>query len=46
MYFNFEENEVACDYNAGFTGAIAQLISIYGGKALKDFPEKIKQGIQ
>jgi endoglucanase len=38
--FNFEENEVACDYNAGFTGAIAQLVSIYGGTAIKDFPEK------
>ncbi len=37
--FNFEENEVACDYNAGFTGAIAKLVSIYGGKALIDFPE-------
>ncbi len=24
-------NEVACDYNAGFTGAIARLINLYGG---------------
>ncbi len=24
-------NEVACDYNAGFTGALARLITLYGG---------------
>ncbi len=32
-------NEVACDYNAGFTGALANLISRFGGTALANFPE-------
>ncbi len=31
-------NEVACDYNAGFSGALARLISIYGGTPLANFP--------
>ncbi|MCR9286125.1 MAG: glycoside hydrolase family 9 protein [Bacteroidetes bacterium] len=32
-------NEVACDYNAGYTGALANLISRFGGTALANFPE-------
>lgn len=34
---NYVNNEVACDYNAGFTGALASLYKIYGGEALKNF---------
>ncbi|MEZ4888378.1 MAG: glycosyl hydrolase family 8 [Chitinophagales bacterium] len=32
-------NEVACDYNAGFTGALANLLGKLGGTALADFPQ-------
>lgn len=34
---NYTNNEVACDYNAGFTGALARLYRIYGGETLVDF---------
>ena len=34
---NYVNNEVACDYNAGFTGALAKLYAQYGGKTLKNF---------
>lgn len=34
---NYTNNEVACDYNAGFTGALAKLYKYYGGKTLVDF---------
>ena len=34
---NYVNNEVACDYNAGFTGALAKLYKTYGGQTLKDF---------
>ncbi|MCM1333691.1 MAG: glycoside hydrolase family 9 protein [Bacteroides sp.] len=34
---NYTSNEVACDYNAGFTGALAKLYKTYGGKTLVDF---------
>lgn len=34
---NYTNNEVACDYNAGFTGALAKLCKYYGGKTLVDF---------
>lgn len=30
-------NEVACDYNAGFTGVLARMYSKYGGQTLIDF---------
>ncbi len=30
-------NEVACDYNAGFTGLLAKMYSKYGGKTIVDF---------
>jgi endoglucanase len=35
---NFQMNEVATDYNAGFTGAIAKMYSKYGGQPLSKFP--------
>lgn len=34
---NYTNNEVACDYNAGFTGALAKLYGTYGGKTLVNF---------
>ncbi|MBR1770959.1 MAG: glycoside hydrolase family 9 protein [Lachnospiraceae bacterium] len=34
---NYNCNEVACDYNAGFTGLMAGLYSTYHGKTLKEF---------
>ena len=34
---NYTTNEVACDYNAGFTGLLAKLYSKYHGETLKDF---------
>jgi hypothetical protein len=37
---NFVSNEVACDYNAGFTGALARLVREYGGEPLRDFPPR------
>lgn len=36
---DYQSNEVACDYNAGFTGAVAFLLGKYGGTALADFPQ-------
>ncbi len=30
-------NEVACDYNAGFTGILAKMYAKYGGQTLVDF---------
>ncbi len=35
---DFKMNEVATDYNAGFTGAIAKMYSKYGGRPLSKFP--------
>lgn len=34
---NYINNEVACDYNAGFTGALAYFYGIYGGETIVDF---------
>ena len=34
---NYTTNEVACDYNAGFTGLLAKLYSVYHGQTLVDF---------
>ncbi|HAX87807.1 MAG TPA: endoglucanase [Cyanobacteria bacterium UBA11370] len=36
---NFKMTEVATDYNAGFTGAVARMYAKYGGKPLANFPE-------
>ena len=35
---NYTDNEVACDYNAGLTGALARLYQLYGGYTLGNFP--------
>lgn len=35
---NYISNEVALDYNAGFTGALARLYREYGGDPLASFP--------
>lgn len=34
---NYVNNEVACDYNAGFVAALAKLYKKYGGQTLVDF---------
>ncbi len=34
---NYINNEVACDYNAGFTGVLAKMYKFYGGKTLVNF---------
>ncbi len=34
---DYNKNEVACDYNAGFTGLLAAMYSEYHGKTLVDF---------
>lgn len=31
-------NEVACDYNAGFTGAVARMYQEFGGEPINNFP--------
>ena len=36
---NFVNNEVATDYNAGFTGALARMAQEYGGAPLANFPQ-------
>ena len=35
---DFTKNEVATDYNAGFTGALARLFQEFGGQPLANFP--------
>jgi len=35
---NYTVNEVACDYNAGFTSALARMYKEYGGTLLAQFP--------
>ena len=34
---DYVSNEVACDYNAGFVGALAKMYKKYGGEPIKDF---------
>lgn len=34
---DFQANEVACDYNAGFVGALAKMYKAHGGNPIKDF---------
>ncbi|MEY3895103.1 MAG: hypothetical protein RLZZ214_622, partial [Verrucomicrobiota bacterium] len=36
---NFITNEVACDYNAGFTGVMARMYELYGGYTDALFPQ-------
>jgi endoglucanase len=33
---DYQSNEVACDYNAGFVGALASLTARFGGKTIAD----------
>ena len=40
---DFVKNEVALDYNAGFTGALARMAREFGGSPLKDFPPAEKR---
>nr|WP_248783858.1 glycoside hydrolase family 9 protein [Actinoalloteichus caeruleus] len=35
---DYVSNEVALDYNAGFTSALVKLYAEYGGDPLPDFP--------
>lgn len=35
---NYINNEVACDYNAAFSGALAALVETHGGDPLSNFP--------
>ncbi|MCL5998147.1 MAG: glycoside hydrolase family 9 protein [Chloroflexi bacterium] len=35
---DYVTNEVATDYNAAFTGALARMVSEFGGQPLQDFP--------
>ncbi len=35
---NYVTNEVALDYNAAFTGALARMVSEFGGSPLQNFP--------
>ena len=37
---NYISNEVALDYNAGFTGALARLYDLYGGSPLPAIPRE------
>jgi hypothetical protein len=39
---NFTANEVATDYNAGFTALLCKMVSKYGGEKLDDFPQSEK----
>lgn len=41
---DYQANEVACDYNAGFTGALARLYQEYGGTPLAGFPAAETRG--
>lgn len=34
---DYTTSEVACDYNAGFVGALARMYAVYGGQTLRDF---------
>ncbi|MGN0612530.1 MAG: glycoside hydrolase family 9 protein [Porcipelethomonas sp.] len=36
---NYINNEVACDYNAGFTGLLCKMVDEYGGTADPSFPQ-------
>lgn len=40
---NHINNEVACDYNAGFTGLLCKMVDEYGGDTDPSFPEPEKR---
>jgi len=37
---NYVTNEVALDYNAAFTGAVARMVAEFGGEPLENFPQE------
>ncbi|MEM2972273.1 MAG: glycoside hydrolase family 9 protein, partial [Candidatus Bathyarchaeia archaeon] len=37
---DYTKNEVACDYNAGFVGALAKMYALYGGSPISGFPRQ------
>ncbi|MGN1410905.1 MAG: glycoside hydrolase family 9 protein [Oscillospiraceae bacterium] len=39
---NYQANEVATDYNAGFTALLCKMVSKYGGEKLENFPQSEK----
>jgi endoglucanase len=41
---NYTNNEVACDYNALYTGLLARMYQEFGGEALANFPTPEKRG--
>jgi endoglucanase len=41
---DYIQNEVATDYNAGFTGALARMYGQYGGTPLANFPQRESVG--
>lgn len=43
---NYNLNEVACDYNAGYTCALAKMYGRYGGKTIENFGAVEKVGTE
>jgi hypothetical protein len=43
---NYTNNEVACDYNAGFTAVLARMYKKYGGEPLAGFNAIEKPGLE
>jgi len=43
---NYQQNEPACDYTAGFLGAVAKLYLEYGGTPLSNFPAAEAKGLE
>lgn len=41
---DYNKNEVACDYNAGFVGALAKMYDRFGGQTIKNFGAIEKKG--
>ncbi len=43
---DYTANEVATDYNAGYTGLLAKMCSVYGGTPLANFPEPEEKEVE
>jgi hypothetical protein len=43
---NYQQTEVALDYNAGFMGAVAKMVLLYGGTPLSNFPVPETKGTE
>ncbi|HOV26603.1 MAG TPA: glycoside hydrolase family 9 protein [Pseudobacteroides sp.] len=43
---NYTNNEVACDYNAGFTGILARMYKKYGGEPISGFNAIEEPGLE